>query len=223
MRLSTFISRAIGPRINWRGWAALVRYGALCLLVNVIGNTALAETRILALGDSLTAGYGLSAQESLPSQLEQALRQRGHDVRVINAGVSGDTTAGGVARLDWALGDDPDVAIVALGANDGLRGIEPARIEDNLDTILSRLKAEDVRVVLAGMLAPPNMGEDYAREFNAIFPRLARRHDVAFYPFLLDGVVADRTLNLPDGIHPTGRGVAIMVERLLPTVEKVLQ
>lgn len=218
MRLSTFISG-----IGWRGRTALVRYGALCLLVNVIGNTALAETRILALGDSLTAGYGLSAHESLPSQLEQALRQRGHDVRVINAGVSGDTTAGGVARLDWALGDDPHVAIVALGANDGLRGIEPARIEDNLDTILDRLKAKSVRVVLAGMLAPPNMGEDYAREFNAIFPRLAERHDVAFYPFLLDGVVADRTLNLPDGIHPTGRGVAIMVERLLPVVEKVLQ
>lgn len=209
-----------------RGRAALVRYGAALLVVNATlgsaSSPAAAETRILALGDSLTAGYGLPAAESLPTQLEAALRRRGHDVRVINAGVSGDTTAGGLARLDWALADKPHVAIVALGANDGLRGIDPKAMEANLDAILARLKSEGVRVVLAGMLAPPNLGADYARQFNAVFPRLAERHGVAFYPFLLEGVAAQRSLNLADGIHPTGRGVAVMVERMLPMVEKVL-
>ncbi|HSV29391.1 MAG TPA: arylesterase [Candidatus Omnitrophota bacterium] len=182
----------------------------------------MAETRILALGDSLTAGYGLPAEAAFPAQLERALKAQGYDVRVINAGVSGDTSAGGLARLDWALADDPQIAIVELGANDGLRGLAPAEMEKNLDAILTRLKAKGIKVILAGMLAPPNYGRQYADDYAKVFPRLARRHDVAFYPFFLDGIASDPKLNLPDGLHPTEQGVGRVVERILPTVKQVL-
>ncbi|HTH17883.1 MAG TPA: arylesterase [Magnetospirillum sp.] len=178
--------------------------------------------RILALGDSLTAGYGVAAGDAFPVQLERVLRQAGYDVTVLNAGVSGDTTAGGKARLDWALADKPNVAIVELGANDGLRGLDPTQAERNLDAILTRLKAEHVRVLLAGMLAPPNYGPDYAASFAAIFPRLAERHGVALYPFFLDGVARDPRLNQPDGLHPNRDGVAEIVRRILPTVKQML-
>ncbi len=183
---------------------------------------AAAETRILALGDSLTAGYGLPAGQGFAPQLERALRAKGHDVRVIDAGVSGDTTAGGLARLDWALGDDPQVAIVELGANDALRGLDPDQAFRNLDAILTRLKGQGVRVVLAGMVAPANWGPEYGRTFNAIYRRLADKHDVAHYPFFLDGVAKDSKLNLSDGLHPTAEGVAVIVRRILPVVESVL-
>jgi acyl-CoA thioesterase-1 len=185
-------------------------------------NEAAAETRILALGDSLTAGYGLPAGQGFAPQLERALKARGHDVRVIDAGVSGDTTAGGLARLDWSLGDSPQVVIVELGANDALRGLDPDQAHRNLDAILTRLKQDDIRVLLAGMVAPANWGPDYGERFNAIYGKLARKHGVALYPFFLDGVAKDPRLNLPDGLHPTAEGVGLIVERILPHVEQVI-
>lgn len=185
---------------------------------------AYAETQtIVAFGDSLSAGYNLPHDAAFPNQLEAALAEQGLNVRVVNAGVSGDTTAGGVARLDWMLGDAPDLVIVELGANDALRGIAPAQVEANLDAILKRLTSEGIGVVLAGMYAPPNMGTEYAQAFNAIYPRLAERHDVPLYPFFLDGVAAERDLLQGDGMHPTAEGVAEIVRRILPTVRQALK
>ncbi len=178
--------------------------------------------RILALGDSLTAGYGLARGEGFVAQLERALRAKGIPARVIDAGVSGDTTAGGRARLDWALADRPDVAIVALGGNDGLRGIDPAATHANLEAILRRLGELNIPALLAGMLAPPNLGAEYGEAFREVYARLAREHDVVFYPFFLEGVAAEPALNQPDGIHPNARGVAVMVERILPHVEALI-
>jgi acyl-CoA thioesterase-1 len=178
---------------------------------------------VLALGDSLTAGYGLPSDQAFPVRLQAALKARGIDAVVDNAGVSGDTTAGGLARLDWTLnGAKPRFAIVALGGNDGLRGLDPATTRANLDAILTKLRAAGVRVLLAGMLAPPNLGRDYGREFNAIFPELAAKHRVALYPFFLDGVAADPALNQADGIHPNAKGVDIIVQRILPDVTKLI-
>lgn len=178
--------------------------------------------KILALGDSLTAGYGLSDSESYPVKLQAALRERGIDAEVINGGVSGDTSAGGLARLDWALADDPDIVIVELGANDGLRGLDPAKTQENLDAILKRLTEERRAVLLTGMLAPPNMGSDYGDAFKSIYPTLAAKYGVRLYPFFLEGVAADPQLNQADGIHPTGAGVDIIVGRLLPAVMAVI-
>lgn len=174
--------------------------------------------RLLAFGDSLTHGYGLPAGESFPEQLEDALRERGYAVEVINAGNSGDTSAAGRARLEWSLADDPDAALVELGANDGLRGLDPAATYDNLDAILTRLEDAGVPVLLAGMKAPRNMGADYAEAFDAIYPKLAAEHDVLFYPFFLEGVALDPALNQSDGIHPNAKGVREIVERILPKV-----
>lgn len=182
-----------------------------------------AELRLMMLGDSITAGYGLPRREALPVRLEAALRAAGHDVRVIDAGVSGDTSAGGRARLDWALADRPQAVIVALGGNDGLRGIAPQATEANLGAILDALKARGLPVLLAGMLAPPNLGADYGRDFAATYRHLAEaRPDVMFYPFLLDGVAGDPALNQPDRIHPNEAGVAELVRRMLPLVESLL-
>jgi acyl-CoA thioesterase I len=204
-----------------RRW--LVNLTALLLLFPY---TALAQerTRLVVLGDSLTAGYGLPrGEEAFPVRLEAWLKQAGVDVQVINAGVSGDTTAGGLARLDWALGSpSPQYAVVALGANDGLRGLAPAAMEQNLDAILARLKARGVKVLLAGMYAPRNFGREYAAEFDAVFQRLATRHGVAFYPFFLEGVAADPSLNQADGIHPNARGVERIVERIGPHIRRLL-
>ena len=179
--------------------------------------------RILAFGDSLTAGYGLPEAEGFPAQLEAALAAAGVEAEVINGGVSGDTTAGGLARLDWALADDPDVVILELGANDGLRGLRPAETRANLDAILTRLGEEGIAVLLAGMLAPPNLGREFGDAFNAMFPALAEEHGVAFYPFFLDGVATDPALNQPDGIHPNAAGVAVIVERILPHLLAVIE
>ncbi|WP_043745626.1 arylesterase [Paramagnetospirillum magneticum] len=179
--------------------------------------------RILALGDSLTAGYGLAPEEAFPAQLERVLRAEGRDVTVINAGVSGDTTAGGKARLDWALGAKPHLAILELGANDGLRGLDPKLTHANLDAILKRLTAAGIPVLLAGMLAPPNYGKAFEAEFKAVFARLAAEHDVVFYPFFLDGVAGDRGLCLPDGLHPNAKGVGVIVGRILPSVRRLLE
>ncbi len=198
----------------------------LALLVSAtIAAPARAETVILALGDSLVAGFGLPEEDSFTARLESALRAEGHDVRVVNGGVSGDTTAGGLARLDWMLADPaarPDAVIVVLGGNDTLRGLDPAQTHANLDAILARLGDEGIRVLLAGMRAPPNMGADFVAAFDAVYPRLAGAHDVVFYPFFLDGVAARPELNQSDGIHPNARGVAVIVERLLPHVKELL-
>jgi acyl-CoA thioesterase-1 len=180
------------------------------------------ELRIMALGDSLTAGYGLSRPDGFVAQLQAALRARAIPATVLDAGVSGDTSAGGRARLDWALADRPDAAIVALGGNDLLRAIDPAATEANLDDIIRRLTARNIPVLLAGMLAPPNLGAEYVVAFEGAYQRLARTHDVVFYPFFLDGVAGDPALNQPDGIHPNARGVAVMVERIMPAVEALL-
>jgi len=179
--------------------------------------------RILAFGASITAGYGLDAADSLPAQLEAALRAHGIDATVINSGVSGETSAGGLARLDWALADNPDLVIVDLGGNDALRAIDPKTTEANLDAIVSRLQAEKRGVLIAGMLAPPNLGADYQAAFNAVFPAVAARHDVTLYPFLLDGVAADPALNQEDGIHPNAAGVKVIAERMLPFVLQAIQ
>jgi acyl-CoA thioesterase I len=170
------------------------------------------------LGDSLAAAYGLPVEEGFPAQLERRLRTEGYDCVVLDAGVGGDTTAGGLARLDWALADQPSHVIVELGGNDGLRGLPPEQMEQNLDAIVGRLRDDGVAVLLAGMLAPPNLGRTYGEAFEAVFARVAERHDVPLYRFFLDGVAGDPDLNQPDGIHPTAAGIAVIVERILPTV-----
>ncbi|MBH62075.1 MAG: arylesterase [Alphaproteobacteria bacterium] len=192
--------------------------------VGVAATSATAERElvVVAFGDSLTAGYGLPASDAFPVRLETALRKAGVRVRVINSGVSGETTAGGRARLDWVLSDMPDAVIVELGANDALRGIDPAEAAGNLNAILEKLKKRNVRVLLAGMLAPPNLGERYAKTFNSIYPDLAAAHDVMLYPFFLDGVAAEPHLNQPDGMHPNADGVAAIVERIGPYVKRLL-
>lgn len=201
----------------------------LLILPNIVafpplGTAHAAEPlRILALGDSLTAGYGLPHQDGLTEKLQMALQKAGIKAQVINAGVSGDTTAGGLARLDWALADKPQAAIVALGANDGLRALDPVRTRANLDAILTRLKAAGVDVLLAGMKAPPNLGPDYVGAFDRIFPELAQKHGVLFYPFLLEGVVLRDDLNQGDKIHPNAKGVDIIVDGILPLVKRLAE
>ncbi|UCH76094.1 MAG: arylesterase [Rhodospirillales bacterium] len=177
---------------------------------------------ILALGDSLTAGYGLTLEDSFPAQLEAALARSGVAARVVNGGVSGDTSAGGLARVDWLLADRPDLVIVALGANDGLRGLEPATTRGNLDAIITRIRATGADVVLAGMRAPPNLGAAYGEAFAALYADLAAKHGIAYYPFFLEGVAANPSLNQDDGIHPTAEGIAIIVENMLPVVNDAL-
>ncbi len=181
------------------------------------------ETRLLMLGDSITAGFGLARPEGPPARIEALLRARGRNVRVIDAGVSGDTTAGGRARIEWALADRPHAAIVALGGNDGLRGLPPSQMRANLVAILDALARRGVPTLLAGMIAPPNLGAEYGREFAGVFDGLAReRPDLVFYPFLLDGVAGDPGLNQPDRIHPTARGAEEIARRMLPFIETLL-
>jgi acyl-CoA thioesterase-1 len=184
-------------------------------------NAAEAGLRVLAFGDSLTQGYGVPPGLDFPTVLEHALKAKGIDATIINAGVSGDTSAGGLARLDWSLGHaktQPDAAIVELGANDGLRGLAPAEMEKNLDAILARLKLRNVPVLLAGMKGPRNFGSAYAAEYDAVFPRLAKKYGVLFYPFFLEGVALDRALVQPDGLHPNPKGVEAIVSRITPLV-----
>jgi acyl-CoA thioesterase I len=178
--------------------------------------------RIVGFGDSLMAGYELAPGESFPERLQIALRDRGHNVVIENAGVSGDTTSGGLSRLDWSVPDGTDLVVLELGANDMLRGVAPSLTEANLDEMISRLKARGIGVVLAGMLAAPNLGPDYAQAFNAIFPRLAEKHGIPLHPFFLDGVVANSDLLLADGMHPNAAGVDRMVEAALPTIEAAI-
>ncbi len=177
-----------------------------------------APIKLAVLGDSLAAGYGVKPDQAFPARLEAALTAAGRNVAVINHGVSGDTTAGGVERLDWMLADKPDIVLVELGGNDALRATDPVSTERNLDTILTRLKAAGVTVWLAGMLAPRNFGPEYATQFDGLYKRLADKHGVPLYPFFLDGVAQEPALNQPDGIHPNPKGVAVVVERILPFI-----
>ena len=177
---------------------------------------------ILDFGDSLTAGYGLAPDQAFPARLEASLHRQGIEARVVNGGVSGDTTAGGLARLDWALADNPDLVILALGANDALRGIDPATVRVNLDKMIQKIEAGGAKVLLLGMLAPPNWGEEYERAFDRIFPELAGAHNVPLYSFFLEGVAMKPELNQPDGIHPNERGVAVLVDRIAPVVARLM-
>ena len=178
--------------------------------------------RIVAFGDSLTAGLGLSEKNAFPVKLQAALRAKGHDVEVINAGVSGDTASGGLARLDWSVPDKTGAVILELGANDALRGTEPSATRKALDDTIRRLKSRNIPVLLAGMQAPRNMGPDYIAAFDRIYPELAKEHGVLFYPFFLEGVAAQSQLNQRDGIHPTAEGVDVIVRGIVPYVEKLI-
>ena len=204
-----------GLRGRWR--KAIIALGLLLPFA-----AGAAPVRLLVLGDSLSAGYGLAHDDGFEAQLAAGLRARGHDVRIVDGAVSGDTSAGGLARLDWSLGDGADAAIVELGANDGLRGVDPAVTEKNLSAILDRLAARHIPVLLTGMYAMPNLGRDYAQAFRTVFDRLGTRPGVLYDPFFLDGVAAVPELNQPDRLHPNPEGVRRIVTRLLPLVEQLL-
>jgi acyl-CoA thioesterase-1 len=178
--------------------------------------------RIVVLGDSLSAGLGLAGQDTLPAKLERALKARGIAAEIANAGVSGDTAAGGLARLDWSVPEGTEAVILELGANDALRGSDPKATRAALDTIIRRLKERRIAVLLAGMLAPRNLGADYAKAFDPIYPELAAAHGLILYPFILDGVAGDAALNQADGMHPTAAGVDTIVGRMLPKVEELV-
>ena len=197
-------------------------FSLIAALFLVAGGAAQAATRILALGDSLTAGFGLAPQEAFPVRLEAKLAAAGIAAQVVNGGVSGDTSAGGLARLDWALADHPNLVLVELGANDALRGIDPQLTYANLDKILTRIKAAGAKILLLGMRAPPNWGRAYQTQFDAIFPDLASKHHVPLYPFFLDGVALDPALNQSDGLHPTAQGADLIAGRVAPLVVRVL-
>jgi acyl-CoA thioesterase-1 len=192
-------------------------------VIEVTGAPGAGERIIVALGDSLTAGLGVASDEAYPALLEARARKAGFDYRVVNAGVSGDTSAGGLRRLDWVLRSRPDVVIVALGSNDGLRGLPVAALRDNLTTIVTRLRAAGARVLLVGMRVPPNYGAAYARDFAEVFGSVARRTSVAFLPFLLEGVAGDPTLNQPDGIHPNAAGQRIVADRVWTALRPLLR
>jgi len=202
---------------------------AMALLLAVAGTTLAAAQsagkaplRIVVLGDSLAAGFQLKESDAFPAQLERALKAGGHQVEVINAGVSGDTTAAGLERLQWAVPDGTDGVIVELGANDALRGLDPTQAQANLDKIVTTVKAGGAEVLLAGMLAPRNLGEAYVRAFDGIYPALAKKHGLLLYRFFLDGVALDPRLNLGDGMHPNPKGVAVITQRILPMVEDLI-
>jgi len=194
----------------------------------VLAGSAVAQTpsngaiKLVVLGDSLSAGLGLPAIEAFPAQLEKALKDKGLNVAIGNAGVSGDTTSGGLDRLDWSVPEGTRGVILELGANDALRGTDPKVTRAALDEILKRLTARHVAVLLCGMLAPPNYGKDYADRFNAIYPELSKSFGVPLYPFFLEGVAADTRLNQADGLHPTAKGVDVIVKNILPMVEALL-
>ena len=191
--------------------------------LNVSGEAFARPVRLAALGDSLTAGWGLKPDESFTAVLEKELKARGFDVETLNFGVSGDTTAGGVARVGAVIAAKPDAAILELGANDALRGLDPALAEANLDQMLTAFKKADVPVLLTGMRAIMGMGKRYGEEFAAIYERLSAKHGVALYPFFLEGVAGDTALNLPDGLHPNAAGIREVVRRILPNVEALMK
>ncbi|TPK55425.1 MULTISPECIES: arylesterase [unclassified Mesorhizobium] len=199
--------------------AGLIVFLAIC---GAISSARAEPFKIVGFGDSLMAGFGLGPDEGFTDRLQAALRARGRDVTVANAGVSGDTSSGGLARLDWSVPDDTQLVILELGANDMLRGVSPDITRKNLDTMLAKLKQRKIAVLLAGMRAAPNLGADYQNAFDSIFPELAAKYGVTLYPFFLDGVTGQSALQLEDGLHPNAKGVAQMVERILPAVEKAI-
>ena len=208
------------------GLRRLFVYAALLMTLGTAAPAVAQDVHILAFGDSLTAGYGLPRGQGFAPQLEDALRRNGVRAFVTDAGVSGNTAAAGRARLKWTLDGlkrKPDLAIVALGANDMLRGLSPRQTRADLDAIMAEFNRRGIKVVMAGMLAPPNLGSVYQREYNGLFPALARRYDAELYPFFLAGVVGDRRLNLPDGVHPNFQGIKVMVSGILPTVLRALE
>jgi acyl-CoA thioesterase-1 len=211
------MAAAYGVRILWRK-----AISALIVAIALLPGAQAAPVRLLVLGDSLSAGYGLPHSDGFEVQLADALRAQGRNVTIIDGAVSGDTTAGGLARLDWALGDVADAAIVELGANDGLRGVAPADTEKNLTAILDKLAARHIPVLLTGMYAMPNLGADYANAFRAVFDRLGKRQGVLYDPFFLEGIAEVPGLNQADGMHPNAEGVKRVVTRLVPLVEKLL-
>lgn len=206
--------------MGFKQLSGLLAAGFLTLLT--IFPLAAEPIRIVGFGDSLMAGYRLDPGQSFPERLEQALRERGHDVVIANAGVSGDTTSGGLERLDWSVPEETDIVMLELGANDMLRAVPPDVTERNLAEMIDRLQARDIEIILMGMLAAPNLGNAYRETFDAIFPRLAESYGVALYPFFLDGVATQADLMLDDGMHPNAEGVDIMVERVLPLIEETL-
>ncbi|WP_421590149.1 arylesterase [Shinella sp. M27] len=204
--------------------AALGFFISLAITALLSAGSAFAEPiKLVGFGDSLMAGYQLPASDAFPVKLEAALKAKGYDVEIANAGVSGDTSSSGLARLDWSVPDGTKGVILELGANDALRGIAPEETEKNLDAMLTRLKERGIAVLLAGMLAPPNMGADYEKRFNGIYQRMAEKHGVALYPFFLDGVAAQADLQIDDGMHPNPAGVDVMVAKILPTAEAFLK
>ena len=217
------------PRSYGRNPARVQRLAALALLTlswvlmpSVVVIAADRPVNIVVLGDSLTAGLGLTVEDAFPAKLARALKAKGVVVKVVNAGVSGDTASGGLGRLDWSVPAGTDAVILELGANDALRGLDPALTKTALDTILRKLSSRHIAVLLTGMRAPPNLGPDYGRDFDAIYPALASTHPVVFYPFFLDGVVGDPKLNQGDGMHPNAAGVDAIVARILPRVEELV-
>lgn len=228
-RLKTSRSSSAAPRsygtshLRVQAFALALGLSLACAAAALPTRAASADTvRIVALGDSLTAGYGLPAGQAFPDKLAKALAVNGFAVSLTNAGVSGDTVAGGLARLDWSVPDGTDAVIVELGANDALRGIDPKITRAGIAEILGRLKARGIEVLLCGMLAPRNMGADYAAEFDAIYPELAKSYGVTLYPFFLDGIATDAKFNQPDGVHPTAAGVDEIVRRIFPRVEDLI-
>ena len=179
--------------------------------------------RLIAIGDSLVAGYGLPVEDGFVTQLEAALTQKSYDVSIVNAGVSGDTSSGGLSRIDWVLSETYSAVILNLGYNDAFRGIPVETVQSNLDALILKIKQRNLPILLAGALAPRNLGPDYTLAFDAIYPHLAEKHDLVFYPFFLEGVATEPDLNQDDGIHPNKDGVAVIVRQLLPYVEQLIE
>jgi acyl-CoA thioesterase-1 len=205
--------------------AAVLQFIVIAMAIVAGAIPSRAQTRsvqLVGLGDSLMAGYQLPTNESFTAQLEAALKAKGVNVTIANAGVSGDTTAGGLARADWSVPEGTDGVILELGANDALRGVAPEETEKNLDAIIAKFKARNIPVLLAGMIAPPNMGGNYGERYNGIYQRLADKYQLTMYPFFLDGVAGQAPLQLEDGMHPNAKGLAVMVERFLPLAEGFL-
>jgi len=215
--------RPLARWLSYGWWRALVQTSMAILMVASIESVAADRpVRIVALGDSLTAGLGLPAQDAFPAKLEQALRAKGLNVEIVNAGVSGDTASGGLSRLDWSVPQDADAVIVELGANDALRGIDPKITRAALEKIVQQLRDRKIEVLLCGMKAPRNLGADYAAAFDPIYPRIASEQNVPFYPFFLEGVAADPKFAQADGMHPNAAGVTRIVEAILPKVEELI-
>ena len=187
-----------------------------------VAETKIKPVRIVVFGDSLAAGFQLKASDAFPAQLERALKAKGYPVEVINAGVSGDTTAAGLERLQWSVPERTDAVILELGANDALRGLDPTRARANLDRIIATIKTGGAEVLLAGMIAPRNLGANYTRTFNGMYAELAQKHGLILYPFFLEGVALNGDLNLSDGVHPNPKGVAEIITRILPKVEELI-